>query len=41
MLMRLIINFKEKRKKVINNCYKELGHKGYKSTYKRVAIRFY
>ncbi len=38
MLMRLIINFKEKRKKVINNCYKELRHKGYKSTYKRVAI---
>ncbi len=41
MPMRLIINFKEKRKKVINSCYKELGHKGYKSTYKRVITRFY
>jgi hypothetical protein len=41
MLMRLIINFKEKRKKVISNYYKELGYKGYKSTYKRVTIRFY
>ncbi len=41
MLMQLIVDFKEKRKKVISNCYKELGHKGYKSTYKRVTTRFY